>query len=103
MSSYYYLLCSARNSNVIKSYRLDLLDGVTILDETFVHNAARKHAALHPNEYLIEHRYMSSGETVNVTLTIDSSILGDVIDSFGTKIKIDESDDSCDRKMWWQI
>ena len=94
---YYYLLCSARNSNVIKSYRLDLLDGVTILDETFVHNAARKHAALHPNEYLIEHRYMSSGETVNVTLTIDSSILGDVIDSFGTKIKIDESDDSCNR------
>ena len=94
---YYYLLCSARGSNVIKNYRLDLLDGVTILDETFVHNTARKHAALHPNEYLIEHRYMSSGETVNVTLTIDSSILGDVIDSFGTKIKIDESDDSCNR------
>lgn len=94
---YYYLLCSARGSNVIKSYRLDLLDGVKILDETFAHNAARKNAALHPNEYLIEHRYMSSGETVNVTLTIDSSILGDVIDSFGTKIKIDESDESCNR------
>ena len=94
---YYYLLCSARGSNVIKSYRLDLVDDVIILDETFAHNAARKNAALHPNDYLIEHRYMNSGETVNVTLTIDSSILGDVIDSFGTKIKIDESDESCNR------
>lgn len=94
---YYYLLCSARNSNAIRRYRLDKVSDVEILDETFVHNAARKHAALHPNEYLVEHCYMNSGETVNVTLTIDSSILGDVIDSFGTKIKIDESDESCNR------
>ena len=94
---FYYLLCSARQSNAIKSYRLDMVIDVKILDETFAHNAARKHAALHPNEYLIEHRYMNSGETVNVTLTIDSSILGDVIDSFGTKIKIDESDESANR------
>ena len=94
---YYYLLCGDKESNAINNYRLDLVTDVTIEDETFTHSQARKTAALHPNDYLFEHRYMNSGETVNVTLTIDRSILGDVIDSFGTKIRIDPEDDSSNR------
>lgn len=94
---YYYLLCGEKYSNAIKSYRLDMISDVHIVEETFSHSLARKAAALHPNDYLAEHRYMNAGETVNVTLMIDRSILGDVIDSFGTKIKIDPADESSNR------
>ena len=91
---YHYLLCSKKDTNVIKSYRIDLISDVTVLDETYTHNAARKIVAIHPEEYLAEHRYMNTGETVSVTLLIDRSILSDVIDAFGTHIKIDSSDES---------
>ena len=94
---YYYLLCGAKNSNAIKSYRLDRITDVKIEDETFTHSLARKTAALHPNDYIAEHRYMNSGETVKVTLEIDRSILGDVIDSFGTRIAIDPAGDQANR------
>ena len=94
---YYYLLCSTRGTSAIKSYRIDKITDVTILDELYVHDAARRKAALHPNEYLIEHRYMNSGEPVNVTLEIVRSVLGEVIDSFGTKITIDPADESSNR------
>ena len=94
---YHYLLCSEKDSSVIKSYRLDRLTDVQILDEVFVHTQARKKAAIHPNDYLVEHRYMNTGETVSVTLDIDSEILGDVIDSFGTSIKIDPAAETATR------
>ena len=94
---YYYLLCSVRGSSAIKGYRIDRMTDVTILDETYVHDASRIKAARHPNEYLAEHRYMYSGEPVKVTIEIDRSILGDVIDSFGTKITIDPVDESSNR------
>ena len=94
---YYNLLYSMRNSDAIKSCRIDRITDVTILDETYMHTAARKNAALHPNEYLVEHRYMNSGDTVKVTLEIDRAILSDVIDAFGTKITIDPADDSANR------
>ena len=94
---YYHLLYSVRGSDAIKSCRIDKMTDVTILDETFVHTNARRSAALHPNDYLIEHRYMNSGDTVKVTLEIDRSILGEVIDAFGTKITIDPANDSDNR------
>ena len=94
---YYFLLYSAKDSDVIKSCRIDRITDVTILDKTVVHTIARRNAALHPNEYLIEHRYMNTGDTVKVTLEIDRSILGDVIDAFGTKITIDPAGDSANR------
>ena len=86
---YYYLLCGEKNSKVIRRYRVDRISGLNILDENFVHSVARKKAAVHYNDYLVEHCYMNVGDTVDVTLEIDRQILGDVFDTFGTKIKID--------------
>lgn len=86
---YYYLLCGEKNSKVIRRYRVDRISGLSILDETFTHSVARINAAVHSNEYIAEHCYMNIGETVDVMLEIDRKILGDVIDTFGTKIKID--------------
>ena len=85
----YYLLCGEKNSKVIRRYRVDRISGLSILDETFTHSVARINAAVHSNEYIAEHCYMNIGETVDVILEIDRKILGDVIDTFGTKIKID--------------
>lgn len=85
----YYLLCGEKNSKVIRRYRVDRISGLSILDETFTHSVARINAAVHSNEYIAEHCYMNIGETVDVDLEIDRKILGDVIDTFGTKIKID--------------
>ncbi len=94
---YYFLLCSKRSSEAIRSYRIDKIRNVQILDEQFTHYAARKYAAFHPNEYISEHMYMNSGETVDVTIEIDRAILDDVIDSFGTKIKIFPAEDGANR------
>ena len=85
----YYLLCGEKDSNIIKRYRIDRISDVTILDEKSTHSAARVNAALRSNEYIVEHCYMNVGETVKVRLEIDKSVLGEVIDSFGTGIKIE--------------
>ena len=85
----YYLLCGEKDSNIIKRYRIDRISDVTILDEKSTHSAARVNAALRSNEYIVEHCYMNVGETVKVRLEIDKSVLGEVIDAFGTGIKIE--------------
>ena len=85
----YYLLCGFKGSSAIRSYRIDRITDVEILDESFPASIALRNATAYANEYLLEHRYMNPGETVKVTLEIDRQILGDVIDSFGDKITID--------------
>lgn len=93
----YYLLCGEKDSNVIKRYRIDRISDVTILDEKATHSSARINAALHSNEYIVEHCYMNAGETVKVKLEIDRSILGVVIESFGDKITIEPAHPSSNR------
>lgn len=88
---YLYLLCSERNSVAIRNIRIDKVSNVKVLDETFIYSKAQEKAVFHPNEYIIEHRYMNSGEPVNVTLDIERPILGEVIDSFGDKITIENA------------
>jgi len=93
----YYLLCGEKDSNIIKRYRIDRISDVTILDEKSTHSAARVNAALHSNEYIVEHCYMNAGETVKVKLEVDRTILGEVIESFGNQIKIEPAHPSSNR------
>lgn len=93
----YYLLCGEKGAAAIKKYRIDRISDVSVLEETFTHSAARINAAVHTNDYIVEHCYMNTGETVKVTLEVDKIILGDVIDTFGTKIKIDPAHPSVNR------
>ena len=92
-----YLLCTKRDSQVIKSYRIDRISDVSILDESSQHPAQKSTAVFRTNKYLSEHRYLYSGDVVEVTMMIDRSILGDVIDSFGNKIEIEPADESANR------
>lgn len=93
----YYLLCGEKDSNVIKRYRIDRITGLVILEEKSAHSAARINAALRSNEYIVEHCYMNVGETVKVRLEIDKSVLGEVIDTFGTEIKIEPAHHTSNR------
>ena len=94
---YYWLLCAARDSAAIKGYRVDRLTKVKVLDELYDHNDARKKAVHNAEDFLAEHRYMHSGEVVEVTLMIDRSILDDVLESFGRRIKIDTPEAEANR------
>ena len=93
----YYLLCGEFRSHTIKSYRIDMITDLKVLDETYTHSAARSEAVNHPEDYIVEHCYMSSGKPVDVLLDVDMSIIGDVIDSFGKKIRIEPSEDGGNR------
>lgn len=94
---YYWLLCAARDSAAIKGFRVDRLTKVKVLDELYDHNDARKKAVHNAEDFLAEHRYMHSGEVVEVTLMIDRSILDDVLESFGSRIKIDTPEAEANR------
>ena len=93
----YYLLCGEFRSHAIKSYRIDMITDLEVLDETYTHSAARSEAVNHPEDYIVEHCYMSSGKPVDVLLDVDMSIIGDVIDSFGKKIRIEPAEDGGNR------
>ncbi len=93
----YYLLCAKPGSDAMKTYRVDRLTNVEITDKGFPFSSLAREAEQYPSNYIIEHRYMNSGEVVNVTLRIDRSILGEVIDSFGKKITIEEPDAAASR------
>ena len=94
-----YLLCSEKDSNAIERYRIDRISDVTILDEKSPRFPSRVNAALHSNQYIVEHCYMYEGETVNVKLEIEKSILGEVIDSFGDRIMIEPAHPSYNRLL----
>ena len=91
MDGYYWLLCGLRDSEAVRSYRVDRLTNVEILDESYDHRDARKIGVHNSDDFLAEHRYMYSGKTVDVTLVIDRSILDDALESFGSRIRIDRA------------
>ena len=85
----YFLLGKEDSSTKAKSFRIDRISDVIPLDEDYASCAEMGRIKSHPEEYITEHRYLKSGKVVNVTMSIDKTILGEVIDTFGTGITID--------------
>lgn len=88
----YYLLCSVDGSSVIKSFRIDRITEVNVLDKKFSYTAETRKLLSNPEEYISQHRYMYPGTAVEVTLSIYRDFLGEAIDSFGTGIRIEPAD-----------
>lgn len=90
----YYIIGRDDASPTIKSFRIDRISDVDILPDGYTSAPEMGKIKAHPEEYISEHRYMSNGKPVEVTLSIERHLLGEVIDSFGTGIRIDPSKDS---------
>ena len=89
----YYLIFCEKGSSVIKNCRVDMISDVKVLDESCdVDDMEIRNIKKHPEEYIVEHQYMSSGAPVEAVLQIDRGILGDVVEAFGPRIKVDDDD-----------
>ena len=86
----YYLLCSKKDSIAIKSFRIDKITSIEMISEERDESIAVKDALQNPGSYIVEHRFMKSGSVVEVTIKSDLNVLGDIIDAFGTGIRVEK-------------
>lgn len=74
------LICNYNKYDDISNYRLDRIRELKILDEP------AKGQRLNLTDYMKEHIYMFSSETVLVKFRITKSMISDVIETFGKDI-----------------
>lgn len=93
----YYLICNYDPYNDISNYRLDHIRDLKILDEPakpFETLQGANGQRLNLAEYMKEHLYMFSGETVRVKFRITKQMIGEVVELFGKDIAFsDENGD----------
>lgn len=87
-----YLICNTKNHDNISNYRIDRMTDIKILDEK-----SRQIRELEGLEYgfsiskhMAEHAYMFTDKVSRVKLCVKKSILGQVIDYFGTDFIVRE-------------
>lgn len=90
----YYVIGREDSSPNVKSFRIDRITDVDVLTEGSASSPEMGKIKSHPEDYLAEHRYMGDGKPVDVTLSIERQLLGEVIDSFGTGIIIEPAKDT---------
>lgn len=94
----YFLICNYDKYSDIANYRLDRIKDIKILDEdikpfeVLVGSDGQK---LDLKKYMSEHIYMFSSENINVKFSIPKTnyFLTDIIDKFGTGVKITEKEE----------
>lgn len=85
----YYLICNYNKYDDISNYRLDRIRELKILDKPakpFETLRGAKRQRLNLTEYMKEHIYMFSSETVRVKFCITKPMIRDVIETFGKDI-----------------
>ena len=88
----YYLLCSYNKyEDEISNLRVDRIINAEILDEKIDKNKAFKNFNI--PKHMIEHIYMMSGDSENVTFEFNKKTLINVIDWFGNDIIINKGKD----------
>ena len=92
----YHLLFTTDNSDIIRSIRIDRISELRITDETGSYSIESMKIMSNPEKFITEHRFLNTkiGKVIDVTLKIDKSILGEVLDSFGTEIQISSNERS---------
>ncbi len=93
----YYLICNYDKYDDISNYRLDRIRELKILEEPgkpFEALQGANRQRLNLAEYMQEHIYMFSSETVWVKFRITKSIISDVIDLFGKDITLSDEDET---------
>ncbi len=85
----YYLICNREGYPNLSNYRIDRIKDIKLLDSRITPYRDIKASGkqkLELEKYMDTHSYMFTGEQVNATLKVSSSIISDVIDRFGTDI-----------------
>ena len=90
----YYVIGRDDTSPVIKSFRIDKITEVEVLPEEYASSPEMGRIKSHPEEYISERRYLNNSKVVDVTLSIEKTILDEAIDSFGSNIRIDPAEES---------
>ncbi|MFB0921137.1 MAG: WYL domain-containing protein [Oscillospiraceae bacterium] len=85
----YYLVCNYDAYENLSHYRVDRIKDIELTDEQI--KLAPK--GLDPVDYASKSIYMFSGEMETMVIKCDNHILDDVIDRFGTDIRISLNDD----------
>ena len=93
-NEYYYLLCYDSESDSAKTFRVDRMKDVELLDNV-KREGAKFFEEINISEYANTAFSMYGGETINVILRVKKSLAGVIADRFGKKISIyhDDSDD----------
>lgn len=93
----YYLICNYDKYDDISNYRIDRIADIKILDEAVKPfeqlNGANK-CRLNLKQYIDEHIYMFSSDTVHAKFRITKPMISDVIDMFGNDVKFTGETDS---------
>lgn len=85
----YYLICRNDVYEGLSHYRIDKIKNITILDAPI----QKLQNSFDPYTYAKSKIYMYGGPEERVTLKCDNLILDDMIDRFGTGIRIQKSDE----------
>lgn len=92
----YYLLCYRSEEeyvNHIKTFRIDRIDNITLLDERINKNASN--ILRKSDNFKIQTFKMYSGKIKRVTLQFNPSLIEVVYDKFGYDVKIRRNDEYC--------
>ncbi|MCH5344271.1 MAG: WYL domain-containing protein [Acetatifactor sp.] len=86
----YYLICYAGRNNDLENRRVDRISHVTLLSERRrpITDIAKYANGFDLANYMREHIYMFSGDSIWVVVEIRKQNIGDFIDWFGSKFKL---------------
>ena len=87
MNEHYYLICSMAGFEKISLYRIDRIKDISVLENEWDKKPKNK------NE-VQDSIYAFSGKPESITMYCDNLILNDVIDKFGTDIKLSKKDEN---------
>lgn len=86
MNERYYLVCNRSGYPETSLYRLDLIKDIKVLDNQWGKKPEHR-------KEIQDAVYAFTGKPKNVTLHCDKGVLGDVLDKFGTAIRVFERDE----------
>ena len=86
----YYLIAFDSEAQIIKHYRVDKMESISLLDE--VRDGGRQFESFNPARYAKSVFSMFGGQEAQVTLSVDNRLIGVIVDRFGSDVFITRED-----------
>lgn len=85
----FYLIGYKHNENILKTYRIDRMTNLKVLDDDIEEKISKKEL----NEYIESSISMFSGKPIEITIKCDNSMLDNVVELLGRKLNFKIYDD----------